>query len=803
MNESELKIKTEEIKSLPIFSHLEEICENLSKSESRFLVINAETAAGKSTALPLALLTKFDGKIMMVEPRRLAATAIADRLSYLIGEKTGETIGYRLHLDSKISSKTRLEVVTEAILIRKMQSDPSLEDVNVIVLDEFHERSIYSDMALAFLKEIMELRDDLYVVVMSATMNLGKLTEYLKLTNGSSNNKSVMKISGRKFLVDLIYDDKNSLKNIIFNELEKLAEKQETILVFLPGIYEIQKCKRELEEELNEEEAEILILHSSVSMEEQRKVLSPNTSKIPRIILSSAIAETSLTVPDVTVVIDRGFSRAKKFNVSLGMEQLITEKESLFSADQRSGRAGRVKSGRCIRMWNKNDVRVESRTPEILRCDLSQLLLECLNWGVSDVNRIEWLDCPSMNSIQLAEELLEDLNCIKDKKITEFGRNVLLLGLNPRLGSVALAGYEAGRTEEALEICLEYSEYKKANVENQRKFKENLKKRLNRIKVKEKRSYYSENLLIEGFPDRIANLVETDRDFASYQFTSGRKASLKMELLHSKKENKYAEWIICPEVDAGETIGKIYSYEILNEKDVNDLLNKRTLVKYRYDFDDSCDIGKIKKFRQVCIGRLVIKESAVQLEESDFKKILCERVKKSGLEILPSNEKIEKFLPRVSFYIQNAGTIEEKKKFETLAFDCEQWLLPFLNGSQLKADMVYDALYWYLNGENIDKQVPEMIELPNGRKKKVKYEKYTDGKIKPVIEIIIQQIFGCYRTPEILGVPILMKLLSPASRPLQITEDLENFWKNTWPEICKEMKGRYPKHNWNYQIIEE
>lgn len=366
------------IENLPISPYLNEICVNLKNSPTHALILAAETGAGKSTAVPVALLENFKGKILMLEPRRLAATAIADRVSSILGEETGKTAGYRLHLESKISKETRLEVVTEAVLIRMLQSDPLLEKINVIILDEFHERSVYSDLALAFLKETMQLRDDLFIVVMSATINCQSVAEYL---GNSSNPASIIKIPGRLFPVEIEYKDNESVLKAVKSAVEALKLTNEcssisrnskpvfsqSILVFLPGIYEIRKLKSELESE--DIPAEILVLHSSVSLSEQRKALSPSRDSKIRVILSSAIAETSLTVPDVAVVIDSGFSRTKKIDLNTGMEKLVTERESVFSADQRAGRAGRVKEGKCIRLWNKNEARILQNPPEILRTE--------------------------------------------------------------------------------------------------------------------------------------------------------------------------------------------------------------------------------------------------------------------------------------------------------------------------------------------------------------------------------------------------------------------------------------------------
>lgn len=804
-----------ELSSLPIFPYLDQICDTLKSSESRFLVLTAETAAGKSTAVPLALLEHFDGKLLMLEPRRLAASAIADRLSYLLGEETGKTVGYRLHLESKVSKETRLEVITEAILTRRFQADPLLEDVNVIVLDEFHERSIHSDLALAFLKETMQLRDDLYVIVMSATINYRTIAEYL----GTKEKPApVMQIPGRQFPVDIEYKAGVTVAQAVFEELK--APGQNSILAFLPGIYEIRKTKRELEELLTSVSlnTEILILHSSVPVYEQRKVLAPpENPAVRRVILSSAIAETSLTVPGVTTVIDSGLSRKIKMNVALGMEHLVTEKESLFSAEQRSGRAGRIARGKCIRLWDKNEPRQEQNQCEIQCTDLTQLVLECAQWGADTISKLNWLTPPPESAWNQAKNLLEMLGCIEISrkennesiKITEKGRACLKLPLHPRLACVALEG--------RAETLLPFTEYADSNPERQKLFLNDLQRRLNKIKIHENgmksagKSSPTDSLLF-GFPDRLARFTgSTDEkaEKAEYQFPSGRCAWLKKEeLISTLKRSDFPQWIVAPEVDAGETAGKIYSFEVISNETVQHFLGEHSKVQIKTSFTGTdCDFKKlsIQKKEITSFGKIILKEKNLPSSNEDFSLALCGLIMNQGLSVLPLDSKIEDLILRTTFLIQNDNEdkSELEEKLNNLSSTANQWLLPFVQSQNISSKVVFDALYWYLDGSQTDSKVPLQITLANRRKRKVKYEKKADGRIQPSLEIIIQQIFGCFETPKILGKPILLKLLSPASRPLQITDDLEHFWTGAWIEICKEMKGRYPKHNWDYRKNEE
>lgn len=824
---------SKKISNLPIFPFLSQICDELKASPSRFLVLTAETSAGKSTAVPLALLEQFSGKILMLEPRRLVATAIANRLSELLDEETGKTVGYRLHLESKISKETRLEVITEAILTRRLQSDPLLEDIKVIVLDEFHERSIHSDLALAFLKEAMLLRDDLYVIVMSATIDHKAIAEYL----GTKESPApVMQIPGRQYPVEIKYCHNKTISDIVGEtltndslildetySLQNLKTRNDSILVFLPGIYEITKVKSELESNYSDK-ADIMILHSSISLSEQKKILTNVSFESKRkIILSSAIAETSLTVPGVSIVIDSGYCRMNKMNLSVGMERLVTEKESMFSADQRAGRAGRLQAGICYRLWDKNDVRIQKNPPEILRADLTQLVLECYQWGVSEKSSLSWLDEPSDPAWNSAKTLLENLDFINENKITEKGKAALNLGLHPRLANVLLTG-----GEKAISTVINFSEYAESKPELKERFQNDLKRRLSSLK----NDFSSElNPILAGYPDRIAKKCTQTPDSTEYQFPSGRKAILKRELLNQYNArqtndscifNNFPDWIVAPQADAGDKTGKIYSFEPLSDAEADKFLSahlKRTIHTEFEDENLNSKHGKlkIKKSEVVSYGELILKKTKLIPDENDFSQALFNLVSTKGLEKLPLDSQTESLLLRTEFFIYQAESSNRtentssdntlKNKFLSLSKNPSEWLGPFISGEKIESKNVYDALYWYLDGALIENEVPLQIILPNGRKRKVIYEvQGTDSEtglkiIQPVIEIIIQQIFGCFETPEIMGKPVLLKLLSPASRPLQITDNLENFWNTTWPEICKEMKGRYPKHNWDYRVV--
>ena len=834
------------VKQLPIAPYLDDICVSLKSSPSHSLILTAETGAGKSTALPLALLNHFSGKIIMLEPRRIATLSVASRVSTLLGEEVGKTAGYVMRLESRVSEAARFTVMTEAVLTRMLQDDLLLDGVSVVVLDEFHERSVQADLALAFLKETMQLRDDLYVVVMSATIDTASLSSYLAAGDEAA---PVFAVPGRQFPVDVEYAGVVLPSDAVMRELRR--RDRGSILVFLQGIADIRKTAAELERE--SADADILILHSSIDFDEQKKVLSPpDDFSRRRVILSSSIAETSLSVPGVSVVIDSGLARINRMNASAGMEMLVTETESVFSAEQRKGRAGRMQRGRCVRLWRENEVRAAETAPEIARTDLTELVLECAERGVYRRDALSWLTPPSAGAWKSAQKLLITLGCLSEETksdaensvcITSRGKAVLTLGLHPRLACVALSALRvenAGEStekenglskkergglsscaESALQCVLAYSPYADSPSALQKRFSSDLIKRLTKCASRFPDLCGNSGsaadcvraaavLLLAGFPDRIARL-EGD---GTYRFPSGRVASL------PKKERDafrvFPEWIVAPVVDAGEKEGRIYRWEALSAEEAEAWLSGRSETHTETEFTEGTH--SLRKTEYTCFGKIVLSERRVAAQDEDFACAVCRAVEKNGIVRLPLGERAKAFLERARFYeahtrafrtveggdaASTGGTYTiAKSSEENLIKTVREWLPPFLTGTVLRENAVYDALYYYLDGAKVDKNVPQTIALPNGKSCTLLYVAAADGTVRPTIEIIVQRIFGCFETPCVMDVPVLFKLLSPARRPLQITDDLAGFWSGAWPEICKEMKGRYPKHNWDYRVLE-
>ena len=860
------------VNRLPIAPHLDDICAALKSSDSHALVLTAETGAGKSTALPLALLNHFAGKIIMLEPRRIAALSVASRVSTLLGEDVGKTAGYVMRFESRVSEETRFTVMTEAVLTRMLQDDLLLDGVSVVVLDEFHERSVQADTALAFLKETMSLRSDLYVVVMSATIDTAALASYL----GAGGKASpVFTVPGRQFPVDVEYAGAVLPSEAVMRELRK--RDRGSILVFLPGIADIRKTAAELEREAAD--ADILLLHSSIDFAEQKKVLEcPRNLSKRRVIVSSSIAEASLSVPGVSVVIDSGLAKINRMNAASGMGMLVTETESAFSAEQRKGRAGRMGRGRCVRLWRENDVRVAETTPEILRTDLTELVLECAERGVYKRDALSWLTPPTDAGWKSAQKLLITLGCLSAEdnshgensvRITHLGKAALTLGLHPRLACVALSALRCcsfsekngsrekncvdpkGSAEAAVQCVLAYSPYADSSSGMQRRFCADVIQRLRKCASRfpdlcgnlsaagvndvvaetgAVRGFRSSGgkassasdcsvspavLLLAGFPDRIA-YSEGD---GTYRFPSGRVASL------PKKEREasriFPEWIVAPVVDAGEKEGRIYRWEALSPEDAEPWLSARSETHTETEFAEGTH--SLRKTEYTCFGKIVLSQRRIAAQSEDFASAVCRAVEKNGIAWLPLGKKTKAFLARACFYetrlyrthavsgspaesgdAARAGIAHAalKSSEENLIKNAGEWLPPFLTGTALGESAVYDALYYYLDGAIVDKNVPASIVLPNGKSCALVYEAAADGAVRPTIEIIVQRMFGCFETPRVMDVPVLLKLLSPARRPLQITDDLAGFWKGAWLEICKEMKGRYPKHNWDYRVTE-
>lgn len=809
-------MQRDSIECLPIAPYLDGICAALLSSPSRFLVLTAETAAGKSTAVPVALLKHFKGKILMLEPRRIAALSVTNRVAQLLGERTGETAGCIMRMERHTSDRTRFVVMTEGVLIRMIQDDPLLEGVDVVVLDEAHERGINTDLALALLKETMAAREDLRIIIMSATMDTSSLSCYL-----ASPPAPVINIPGKRYPVQTVYSTSSVTKAIIA-EMAHLNP-AEVMLVFLPGIKEIRQVKDDLmrSAELAGERAadsvknaSIMVMHSSVSLDEQKSVLTPPSAlSPPRIVLSSAIAETSLTVPCVRVVIDCGLSRINRMNVASGMSELVTETESTFSAQQRRGRAGRTGPGRCVRLWAEGDKRLEKVDPEILRGDIMSLVLECSAWGdgICNMNKLQWLTAPSIGAWLAARDTLSMMGLLQNvegqHRITKKGKAALQLGIHPRLACVALAGLGAlpkgndsketddGQLRFAASCAIEYSGDSPPSVQQKE-----MAELIRRLKTIDKEQHLGDSgeagiithaankahCLIAGFPDRLARL---DKDGVHYRFPSGRAAAL----FKRETSGVLPAWIVAPDVAAFEREDRVRKWEAVNDSEAETWIKTHSETSTEVQFVQGTYRLTAKAITRY--GKIVLSRRDIPITNATYIAAVCKAVRENGMEWLPLGETAKEFMRRARFYAHYGNKMLPSD--EDLRRTAEKWLSPFVTGTTLTEAAVLDALRYCMAGDEVDRHVPRRIVLENGTSCKITYDE-SGGNIRPVASVIIQRVFGCTKTVRIMGVPVTFCLLSPARRPLQYTPDLEGFWHGTWHDVAKEMRGRYPKHDWSY-----
>jgi ATP-dependent helicase HrpB len=768
-----------EATSLPIYPYLDGLASKLLSSPSRFLVLTAETAAGKSTLAPIAFLPRVQGKIVMLEPRRVATVAIAERIADLLGERVGETAGYRVRLDSKVGPRTKIEVITEAILTRRLQSDPSLNGVSVVILDEFHERSVHTDLALALLKEVAALRDNLFVLVMSATIDAGKLCAYL--------SAPLMRVPGRRFPVEIEYATDIAAKQGL-GIAEKTARAVERciascdgdVLAFLPGIYELTRAK----DLLSGLDAEFSILHSSIPLSEQRRILSApddaSGNSRRRVILSTSIAETSLTVPGVSVVVDSGVSRVLRFDVGTGMDRLVTETESDFQATQRAGRAGRTGPGRCVRLWAPSDARVAETPPEIARSDILPLCLECALWGVREISGLEWLDPPNGPAWVRARELLAEMGALdRSGAVTERGRKIASLGVHPRIAAVALAG--------GIDLAASHSN-PSASPREIALLRDDLARRVGG----KTDGVVGVMSLLAGFPDRLARHAGE----GTYRFPSGRIASLPREA--KALIARPPEWIVATDVDSGEREGRIRAFEALSRAETEAWLDGRLVDIVDLSFPGGDYKPGVRPIKTVSrsYGKIAISSSREEPSADEIGLAVLGAIRRGGIDSLPWSKSSRDFLARARFARRLSRSDDSSD--EALLSSIEAWLAPFLsNDGSLGESAFLDALRYRFDGALVDRMAPARISLPNGLSRILAYEELVSGEGPiPILEIKIQELFGCPDTPRVSGIPVLLRLLSPARRPIQITSDLSGFWERTWSEVRKELKGRYPKHKW-------
>ncbi|WP_345986654.1 ATP-dependent helicase HrpB [Sulfurimonas sp. HSL-1656] len=803
------------LSELPIHAVLPEIGQAFSASNQ--LILQAPPGAGKTTVVPLELLEAqwLEGKkIVMLEPRRLAARNAALRMAELLGEAVGQRVGYRIRQETKVSAATRIEVVTEGILTRMLQSDPALEDVGVLIFDEFHERSIHADLGLALsLQSQSLLRDDLKLVVMSATLNAEALT-------GVMPDAAVVTSEGRCYLVAYSYLDIRrkppEAKTVAALTAETItaALKAETgsMLVFLPGVREINAVERALQGNLGSDTL-LAPLYGDLARAAQQHAIAPAPAGKRKVVLATNIAETSLTIDGVRIVIDSGLERYVEYDAASGMNRMRTRMITQDSAVQRAGRAGRTQEGVCYRLWHENKPLVPHARPEILQSDLAPLMLELANWGAS-VDELEWVDAPPKHAVDEASSLLISLNMADSSgRITPHGEAALSLGAHPRMAHMLLRAKAQGLGYEAVLIATLLQERTGFSGTDLGEGMGWLDRSLqsgscgsvlhHAVNVLKKRTGCERGSKVQhdaagvltalAYPDRIAK--RRSRGSERFVMANGKGAELgdATAFLHD-------DYLAVAEAGGQGEVLRIFHAAGLSAADLEAWFSE--LIRTDEDVSWNDEAGRVEALRTERIGAVVIAQSRIANPSPELVALgVLDGIRRGGLDLLPWTPKSRSLCERVNFVNRHLpetfGPMDEAALLKTL----ETWLLPYLEGIRDLKGLQKLDLYAILSGlldwdalQRLDALAPEAVTVPSGSTIRIDY---TDPG-QPVLAVRLQEVFGWEQTPAVLEgrVALMLHLLSPAQRPVQVTKDLASFWREGYAEVRKELRGKYKKHYW-------
>ncbi len=777
--------------------------------ESPRLVVTAPPGAGKSTLLPLTILSDIpDGKVIMLEPRRIAARQVAERLAHNAGERVGETVGYRVRFDTKVSAATRIEVVTEGIMERMLVSDPTLDGVSAVIFDEFHERSLSSDLALALALEAQRIiRPDLRIVIMSATIDTAEICRAL--------DAPWVECPGRMHKVEIIYGEETDVRRCAEDVARAIARAHSRhvgdILAFLPGQGEIMRCREILEGHLGE--TEIAPLYGMLTPAEQRRILLPSTEGKRKVVLATPIAETSLTIEGVRVVVDSGLYRGPVFNPASGLTHLTTKRVTLDMARQRAGRAGRLADGVCYRFWSRAaESRMrECRKPEILEADLASTILSVSAWGEDDATRLPWLTPPPAGHVRQASEMLRLLGAVDDcGKITPHGRRLAELPSHPRISQMLLSAADNAAKALACDIAaiLEANERKgavdRADITDRLMSLREARsrgivshcQRLVTASAQYRRltgtreentpmsGYYAGRLLAEAFPERVAMRAGDGR----YRLAGGDYA-----ILDEADDLSAHEFLAAAEVDS-----RIRLAAPLRREDV------RALGRWRHNVSWDSRKGRVVTRRELAVGTLVIDTQPVGSEvRQEAVAVICAAARKEGLTMFDFNESVRRLQTRIATVSEWHPELElPKVDATTLLESAADWLPLYIGEADCISDLrkidlcevIWGMLPYELQ-QQVDAIAPSHLRLPSGRNVRIDYRPAAEH---PVVSARLQDCFGLLDTPMLDGGkrPVLMEILSPGFKPVQLTCDLRGFWNVTYFEVCKELRRRYPKHRW-------
>jgi ATP-dependent helicase HrpB len=817
------------LEHLPIASMIPQLQKTL--SEHSVVLLTAEPGAGKTTQVPLVLQNEIwlgAKKIIMLEPRRLAARAAAHRMATLLRESVGETVGYRTRLDTKIGPTTKIEVVTEGILTRILQHDPSLKEYGLVIFDEFHERSLQADLGLVLaLQTQLLFRKDLRLLIMSATLNTRTLPQQLK-------QAPMLTCKGKLFPVETRYlgsFENRELAQQVAKTIQRLL-KTETgnMLVFLPGAGEIRQVAQQLSDLSLPQQTLITSLYGNLSPQAQDQAILPPPTGWRKVVLSTNIAETSLTIEGIRIVLDIGLMRLPRFDPCSGMSRLTTITISQASAEQRRGRAGRLEPGLCIRCWPETAQRtLAPRTPpEILDTDLTSLALELEVWGIQDTAELSWLDPPPTGALAQARQLLRSLGALDTEgHVTEHGRKMADVPLHPRLAHMVLKGIRSHLGTLACDLAAILSErdlLKGSGGQNQADIRSKMEEYYRQIHggagsgVIQRIFQTSQRwqkmlaiaaqpgnqklkidliglLLAQAYPDRIAQRQANES--RRYKLANGRLAQFR-----HPDPLEHQEYLVIADLDGAQPLSHIYMATPIHREDLFkefvDLLQTKECVEWNEATQS------VVANREQRLGQLILEKSRLPKPNSELMvAALLKGIRTNGLSCLPWTKAHHNWQARVQFLRQVMGSETDWPDVsnDTLLKTLETWLAPYLTEiyslAQLKRLDLTCPLQALLSPEQrrtIDTLAPTHLTVPSGSRITLDYE---SGEI-PILAVRLQELFGMTETPFVAygKVPVLIHLLSPARRAVQATQDLKSFWQTGYLEVKKELKGRYPKHFW-------
>ncbi|WP_419148267.1 ATP-dependent helicase HrpB [Pseudoalteromonas 'SMAR'] len=802
-------------------------------SESNRLVLQAEPGAGKSTVVPLRLLQSNLGdgkKIIMLEPRRVAAKSIATYLAQQLGEQVGEQVGYQIRNERKCSAQTRLEIVTEGVLTRRLQADPELPDVGLIIFDEFHERSIHADLALMLTFEVQQAyREDLKLLVMSATIDSEQISEYLA-------GAQCLACPGRAYPVAVEYRPatEHFLAEQVSSALRyalSLADHGD-ILVFLPGQGEIKRCIAACERVVNAD-IRLLPLYGGLPLAEQEKVFRRRKGAGRRVIFATNIAETSLTIDGITMVIDSGLEKRLNFDVKSGLSRLQTAMISKASATQRAGRAGRLQPGHCVRLWRESEQQRLSdfQTEEIVTTELTNLTLELSAWGITQYHDGHWLTPPPKQHYVVATELNQALGLVDiHNKILPMGNRALSLAVEPRLASMMLQAKSSTEKQlacwlaallserdvtlnasgsdliERLLLVREYSEKKstasshmlhRGSAEQVLKLAKSFAAKLavnhsiTSIPLAEMQLAAAE-LLLHAYPDRVAQKRPSNDN--RYLLANGRGVTLR----EGDALQGSAFLVVC-DVDGKNKDGTVFLSCAISQESLLTQLRPHLQRTTHYRLDDK---------KESIVGREQVKYQALILQQqnlssipnSEFQACVRDILTSEGLDMLNWTAKSKAWLARAKWLGSQLETFPAITE-ATLIAELDTWLLPYLNNvsslKQLKQVDIFNLLQALLDWPQqqlLEQQAPEFYLTPSNKRIAIRYDAHQG----PTVAVVLQEMFGELEAVMLANgqVPVRFELLSPAQRPIQTTSDLANFWRTSYYDVAKDMRGRYPKHRW-------